>query len=391
MLQSRGWAYRLPPLVFITGPFPPPVHGMATATERLATTLGAQFTVRRFDVAGRKPTGFKFVDIFLRMLRAAWMLTLFACLTFGRRPLAVVTALSTGHANVFDLACITIGLAAHRHVHVTHHSYALFDGRERRWLLQLARPVLRRCRHIALCEHMKSQLCAAWGLNSAQVTVLSNAALVEPPAPCNATNVTSNPRRSTAAFHVGFIANLRADKGLWTFLDIVDRLQAAGYAVHASIAGPVQPADEMLERALQQRLHQMQDVAWLGALHGDARSHFYWQLDLLVFPTVYRHESEPLVILEALAHGVPVITTPRGCIASSLADGVAVRTFPETDFVDKAVASISADLRRTSTLQLDRRVLSHQLYQRLCAAGTLQLTTLIAAIGSQNGGTARVA
>ena len=70
-------------------------------------------------------------------------------------------------------------------------------------------------------------------------------------------------------------------------------------------------------------------------------ANFYTQLDLLVFPTMYVNESEPFVILEALAHGVPVITTPRGCIASSLADGVAVRTLPEEDFVYAAAAAIS--------------------------------------------------
>ena len=382
MRRANGGPYRSSPLIFVTGPFPPPVHGMAVATERLATMLGARFAVRRFDIAARNQTGTKLVDNFLRVMRAAWTLVTFGCLTLVRRPQVVVTALSAGYANVFDLACITLSVAARRRVYVTHHSFAVFDGRARYFLLQLTRPLLRRCFHIALCEHMKSQLCIGWGLDPAKVAVLSNAALVEARSESDESNAALN-LAAGRPFHLGFISNLCADKGLWKFLDIVDRLQVTGHAVRATVAGPVEPADAVLQRALEQRLGRMKEVVWLGAVHGDARSNFYTQLDLLVFPTVYVNESEPLVILEALAHGVPVITTPRGCIASSLADGVAVRTLPEEDFVQAAAAAITADLRHPFASPTTRKTLSIRHYRRLCRAGDLQFETLIAEMGFQ--------
>jgi glycosyltransferase involved in cell wall biosynthesis len=366
----------------MTGPFPPPVHGMAVATERLAAMLGARFTVRRFDIAARQHTGARLIDVLLRVSKATWMLLSFACLVLVKRPGVVVTALSAGHANAFDLACVTVSVVARRRVYITHHSFALFDGRARSRLLQFARPLLRRCFHIALCEHMKSQLCVGWGLDPARVAVLSNAALVEDRSGGDESSAAWSLRAKTP-FHMGFISNLCADKGLWTFLDVVDRLQAAGHAVRATIAGPVEPADAALQRALEQRLGGMRDVAWLGAVHGDARTRFYRQLDLLVFPTVYVNESEPLVILEALAHGVPVIATPRGCIASSLADGIAVRTLPEEHFAHAAAVAVSAELRQPSTPRSDQKSLAIRHFRRLREAGALQFEALIAEMGFQ--------
>jgi glycosyltransferase involved in cell wall biosynthesis len=212
------------------------------------------------------------------------------------------------------------------------------------------------------------------------VIVLSNAALVD--ARTGSDDADSEaPCPAGEPYHLGFISNLCADKGLWTFLDIVDRLQADGHPVRATIAGPVEPEDALLQRAFEQRLRGMRNVVWLGAVHGEARTNFYARLDLLVFPTVFVNESEPLVILEALAHGVPVITTPRGCIASSLADGDAVRALPEKRFVDSAMAVISADLRHSAALPTSRRTSSIRHYRRLCEAGGRQFETLIAEMG----------
>jgi len=357
--------------VFVTGPFPPPVHGMAVATERLAARLGTRFDVRRFDIASRPRTGFAPIDVLLRALAALGTLVGFSTGLVRCRPRAVVVAMSAGFAKMFDLLVIAIALLLRRTVYVTHHSFAVFDGRLRQRLLDASRPMLRRCRHIVLCDVMKSTLCEAWRLNPDQVLVLSNAALVGPP---TAAPRTSQDPSSSPAFCVGFIANLCADKGLWTFLDVVDRARAGGCAVTALIAGPVEPPDPQLERDLRDRLQRTSGVQWLGAVQGERRAAFYTAIDLLVFPTVYTHESEPLVILEALAHGVPVVTTRRGCIASALADGVAVQALDEARFAEAAAAAVQAASDGSSRADRQRSAAGH--YDRLRAIGGGQFDVL---------------
>jgi len=384
MSRSAGLDPRRKAEIFVTGPFPPPVHGMAAATERLATRLGARFDVRRFDIAARPRSGVVPVDVLLRVLAAFGTLAGYALDLLSRRPHAVVVAMSAGFAKMFDLLAIAAALTLRRVVYVTHHSFAVFDGRTRQGLLGACRPMLQRCRHIVLCDAMKAGLCSAWQLHPDSVFVLSNAALMDSSGgPVDGAHVTGGAAPASGRCRLGFIANLCADKGLWTFLDVVERAQRDGCAVTALIAGPVEPPDAQLERDLRDRLRRMAGVEWLGAVHGVQRTAFYEAIDLLVFPTVYLHESEPLVILEALARGVPVVTTRRGCIASSLADGVAVQALEERQFVTAATAVVMHVCRNVPRDERKRAVVEH--YRHLRAVGARQWEQLVADIEQSDG------
>jgi glycosyltransferase involved in cell wall biosynthesis len=50
-------------------------------------------------------------------------------------------------------------------------------------------------------------------------------------------------------------------------------------------------------------------VRYLGFLSGDAKTRLFRDCDLLVFPTYYEAESYPLVLIEAMAHGLDILTT----------------------------------------------------------------------------------
>jgi glycosyltransferase involved in cell wall biosynthesis len=45
---------------------------------------------------------------------------------------------------------------------------------------------------------------------------------------------------------------------------------------------------------------------------------FLAQVDVFLFPSRYRHEAQPLVILEAQAAGARVVATNVGCVSSML-------------------------------------------------------------------------
>ena len=258
MPRSAGVDLHRQAEVFVTGPFPPPVHGMAVATARLATRLGTRFDVRRFDIAARPRSGVAGLDVLLRVLASFGTLARYALGLLTRRPQAVVVAMSAGFAKTFDLFAIAIALSQRRVVYVTHHSFAVFDGRTRQGLLGACRPMLRRCRHIVLCDAMKTALCGAWQLRPDSVFVLSNAALMDSSGgPVDGARVTGGVAPASATCRLGFIANLCADKGLWTFLDVVECAQRDGCPVTALIAGPVEPPDAQLERALRNRLRRI--------------------------------------------------------------------------------------------------------------------------------------
>lgn len=59
-----------------------------------------------------------------------------------------------------------------------------------------------------------------------------------------------------------------------------------------------------------------------GTLCGNEKFQLYSTSDIFVFPTYYPPEGHPWVIVEAMASGLPVISTDQGAITESVIDGV---------------------------------------------------------------------
>ena len=59
-----------------------------------------------------------------------------------------------------------------------------------------------------------------------------------------------------------------------------------------------------------------------GRKYGKEKEDFLRKASMFVFPTFYFNECFPLVILEAMMYGLPVISTDEGGIKDEVADGV---------------------------------------------------------------------
>ena len=79
-------------------------------------------------------------------------------------------------------------------------------------------------------------------------------------------------------------------------------------------------------------------LRYLGPVHGKDKIAFFEAIDAFVFPTRYRLEAYPLVVMEALAAGVPVIAYGRGCIPSYLKEPAGHVISPDRAFAPEALA-----------------------------------------------------
>src|SRR5690606_11515359 len=66
---------------------------------------------------------------------------------------------------------------------------------------------------------------------------------------------------------------------------------------------------------------------------------FFEDIDVLVFPTQYRNEAEPLVLHEAMSRKLPVIAYGRGAIPEIVGEGGVVID-PNEPFVPHALKQI---------------------------------------------------
>ncbi|MBY6048801.1 glycosyltransferase family 4 protein [Vannielia litorea] len=306
------------PLLAI-GQFPPPVHGFSAVTEAMADALEQQGEVQRVNLAPLSSrAGLKGASRILRCLVA-----MFALLVARRRGarLAYIPC-EGGRGLLFTLALARLARAVGYEVTCHHHSYAYINAPSR-LMWWLTRPPLDQMRHVFLSSDMRAAFEARYG-PAARASVISNAAFVSPVA-----DVVAVPREG-ARLRLGLLSNLSAEKGAVTLLDLVEHLHAKGISVEADLAGPV--ADQDFARVL--RAHPAVAAGrarLLGPVYGAAKSSFFEGIDVFVFATSYLNEAEPMVVFEAMAHGVTVVARDRGTIRSQIA-GIGHLMPPEADF-----------------------------------------------------------
>jgi glycosyltransferase involved in cell wall biosynthesis len=143
-----------------------------------------------------------------------------------------------------------------------------------------------------------------------QIRIASNAACME------LKQVDRLPAQKFSLRTVGYLSNLSFEKGLADVFAVARRMPGTQF----HIAGPFQ--DKAVEGYFRDAAAGLQNIKYVGPVFGDAKRDFYAGLDAFVFPTKYKNEAEPLVILEALMYGCPVVANNRGCIGGLLADGV---------------------------------------------------------------------
>ena len=106
-----------------------------------------------------------------------------------------------------------------------------------------------------------------------------------------------------------FVGRLVRDKGILDLLDAFSIIRRRR-PCRLMITG-VGPAQDDVSRRIA-LLGLSRDVAMLGYVTGDALDRVYHTADVFVLPS-YR-EGFPLVVMEAMGYGLPVVTTPiRGC------------------------------------------------------------------------------
>lgn len=115
-----------------------------------------------------------------------------------------------------------------------------------------------------------------------------------------------------------YVSNLIEEKGVLDFVELARRF-GSGFSYR--IAGH-QGTTDMMSR-LEQELGSMTatDIEYVGPVTEEQRSELFAWADLLVFPSRYRYEAQPLVIIESFAAGLPVAAYDTGGIGDLVRDG----------------------------------------------------------------------
>lgn len=145
----------------------------------------------------------------------------------------------------------------------------------------------------------------------------------------------------TDDFVVLYVGRLSEEKGLFTLLEAVQIL-----GVKLVIVGPGYLEGELKSKVSEWGMQE--NVEFRGYLGEDAIRNWMATADCLVLPS--RTESMPLVILEAMAAGCPVVATKVGAVPSMLRDGNAGFLFDAGDVegLIKCLNTIREDSKSTA-------------------------------------------
>lgn len=327
------------PQVVMLGTFPPPIHGMAAVNAAVRDRLLEAGT--RVTVLNTAPTSLD-RSMLARLGRLPRVMRGLARLAGNRhlRGTALYIGVSGGTGQTYDLAFLHLARLRRMRVFVHHHSFAYLH-RRRRLTAMLVRAAGHRATHITQSAGMAGQLRTLYG--AVNVAAVSNAVFLVPasePAPVR-------PRHELRV--LGFLGNIAAEKGIFEFLDLMAALRQSGASLQGRIAGPFQ--DVAIETRVRQRLQDLPNVESMGAKYGAEKDAFFDGIDTLIFPTLYANEAEPLVIHEAMQHGLPVIAYGRGCIPEVVSPQCGCVIPPAAPFVPAAMAQLDAWLRAPESFQ----------------------------------------
>ena len=339
------------PFIGMLGAFPPPVTGQAKNM--------LQFYEDIRDRAGVDPVQYNlstgafrrtFRMVLKKSLRYAryWFSLIFHAAS-RRKFLYIV---SEGDRTLaMTLMTVLVGRLCGHTIILQHRSFA-YINKYNRFMAFTNRALNARAKHVFLTEGMAARFFElyrpAWDYrvnhNLAQSALIWRAAR-------------RTPRRRAptgGSITVGLLSNLMTTKGLDTFINVARRAHEAGLNARFELAGPAAGAAE--EAMIDDAVRELQGrFVHHDSRHGDDKIAFLRGLDVFLFPTRYRFEAQPNVVLEALCCGCAVVSTDRGCIAEDLSDMggwvVAKERAADPEAYFEIIKSLEADRAGTNRMR----------------------------------------
>lgn len=301
-------------ILFIT-PLPPPVHGSAMMSQYIKESkfINEAFdcdyvnlsTSRRMDEIGKKPL--------LKMIRFVWTY----CIVFGklmchRYDLCYLAITCHGIGFLKDAPFVLLCKLFGKKIVIHQHNKGMSRDVERwhyRWLLPW---VYRNTKVILLSWRLYPDIEKV--VRKEQVLICPNG-IPE--------NLQEEPeaKRHNRIPHLLFLSNLMVSKGVLVLLDALEILKNKGYSfVCDFVGGETAEIDAARFKAEVEKRGLDKWVIYDGKQYGADKERFFKQADAFVL--LSDNECFPVVLLEAMQHKLPVVTTNVGGVEDIIENGV---------------------------------------------------------------------
>ena len=310
--------------VLIVGPTPPPFHGVSFFTENLLTSeLVKRFKVFHLDTSDRrrKPNMGRLdpTNMFLGFKH----LFLIFYYNLVYHPSAVYIPISQNKLGflrdgLFVLISAIFGSAVVIHLHggIFDRFYNSTDPVTRFFICFVFKFV---DRAIVLCNALSNIFGDLLPKN--KVRVVHNGVKESISDEEFLTALRKKMSDNRREFLVGFMGTLDKNKGFIDFIKSLPYVLTKFKNVKFSIAGKWHKKEDKEESLDFLRNNNLEEfVQFMGVVRGEEKKKYLLESDIFVFPTKYYYEGQPIVVIEAMMAGLPVIVTPRACLKEMIED-----------------------------------------------------------------------
>ena len=164
----------------------------------------------------------------------------------------------------------------------------------------------------------------------------------------------NQPKRRPAPgqpWRILYMSNLMESKGYYRLLTACKQLLQEGYLLNVEFCGAFveSVAEKGVEAIARQRQSQFLDeisrkpldsaIRYRGTVSGNQKHECFDKANLMVLPTDYPWEGQPLSIIESMARGIPVISTRHAGIPEQIDHGINGWLIAEDQISAESVAS----------------------------------------------------
>ena len=232
---------------------------------------------------------------------------------------------------LFDVLFVAIGRVFGKEIILHHNSYGYINKKKSlsQCLFFIAG---NNAKHVVNCDDMNQKLISTYNYVK-NVYIVSNSSILIMQIPNYFSPNDSVMKRSDfdeSTFTLGFMGYFNLDKGIDTFTNVVKGVAGIeSHAVRGVAVGPVH--DENLMKQLRQQSANL--IEFRPPVFGLQRDIFFNEIDILLFPSRYTNEAEPLTVHHALSMGVPGVATDVGCLKQILGQFASCYSFSAGNYL----------------------------------------------------------
>jgi len=306
--------------VLIIGPTPPPAHGISILTELLLRSdLQLSFEVVHLDTADRRTLDnvgrFELGNVALALYHGAR----FLWLLLRRRPALVYLPVSESRLGflrdcLFLVPCRVLGIPLVFHLHGGQLDTLYAEGGAGfSWLMRFC--FSQAARGIVLSESFRAKFTGL--VEDDRVRVVYNGI---PLTIYDAWKKRDRSRCGSTTRTVLFLGVLIESKGFFDLLRAVPLVLERTNDVRFVFVGDTSFPEAARAREWVHEHSLDPYVSFLGTKSGDEKTQVFLESDVFAFPTWYPLEGQPVAMIEAMAAGLPVVTTRHATIPDILGE-----------------------------------------------------------------------